>query len=206
MIVECIVVGALGANCYIIGCEESGEAAVIDPGGDSDKIKGVLDKKNLKLKYIIDTHGHIDHIAGNDKLRDATGAQVLIHELDAEMLGDSMLNLSELMGFANEFKPADRTLNDGDIVEVGKVKLEVLHTPGHTRGGISLAADGAVFSGDTLFNVSIGRTDFPGGNYETIINSIKTKLMPLPDETPVYPGHMGSSTIGYERKHNPFIR
>lgn len=206
MIVECIVVGALGANCYIVGCEETGEAAVLDPGGDSDKIKGVLDKKNLKLKYIIDTHGHIDHIAANDKLKDATGAQLLIHELDAEMLGDPMLNLSELMGFSNEFKPADRTLNDGDILEVGKVKLEVMHTPGHTRGGISLATDGAVFTGDTLFNVSIGRTDFPGGNYETIINSIKTKLMPLPDETAVYPGHMGSSTIGYERKHNPFIR
>lgn len=206
MITECLVVGQLGANCYVVGCEETGEAAVIDPGGNVDKIITVIEKRGLTLKYIIDTHGHIDHIAGNDILRETTDAQVLIHELDAEMLSDPMLNLSELMGFPIELAPADRNLNDGNVIEFGKIKFEVIHTPGHTRGGICLVGEGAVFTGDTLFNVSIGRTDFPGGNYTTIINSIKTKLLTLPDDTLVYPGHMGSSTIGYERKHNSFVR
>lgn len=206
MIVKCIPVGALGANCYLIGCEETKEAAVIDPGGDVQVIVAELKKMGLKAKYIINTHGHIDHIAGDDELREATGAKLMIHELDAPMLVESKGNLSGMVGRSVEFKPADTLLTEGDVIEVGKVKLEVFHTPGHTRGGICLLTQGTVFTGDTLFNESIGRTDFPGGSYDAIINSIKTKLMPLPDETAVYPGHMGASTIGYERKHNPFLR
>ncbi len=206
MITECLVVGELGANCYVVGCEKTGEAAVIDPGGDAEKIVGVINKKGLKLKYIINTHGHIDHIAGNDALKEATGAQVLIHELDGEMLTQARHNLSNMVGMPFQFKPADRLLKDGDTIEIGNIKLQVLHTPGHTRGGICLVGEGVVFSGDTLFNLSIGRTDFPGGDYDTIINSIKTKLLSLPDDTAVYPGHMGSSTIGYERNHNSFLR
>ncbi len=206
MITECIPVGPMGANCYVIGCEETKESAVVDPGGEVNKILAYLKDKGLNLKYIIDTHGHIDHIAGNDKLREATGAKLLIHELDAPMLSDTRQNLSAFMGFEVSFKPADQLLSDGDTVEVGKVKLEVIHTPGHTRGGICLITAGAVFTGDTLFHGSIGRTDFPGGDFATIINSIKQKLMSLPDDTAVYPGHMGLSTIAYERKHNPFLR
>lgn len=206
MITGCIPVGPMGANCYVIGCEETKEAAVVDPGGEVGKIQDYLQDKGLKLKYIINTHGHIDHIAGNDRLREATGARLLIHELDAPMLEDTRLNLSAFMGFEVSFKPADQLLADGDTIEVGKVKLEVVHTPGHTRGGICLVAEGAVFTGDTLFNGSIGRTDFPGGDFDAIINSIKLKLMALPDDTAVYPGHMGPSTIAYERKHNPFLR
>ncbi len=206
MIIECIPVGPMGANCYVVGCEETKEAAVIDPGGDVEKILDYLKNHGLTLKYVINTHGHIDHIAGNDKLRDATGAKLLIHEQDAPMMEDTKLNLSSFMGFSVKFKPADRLLTDGDTVEFGNVKLNVLHTPGHTRGGICLAADGAVFTGDTLFNGSIGRTDFPGGDFDSIINSIKNKLMSLPDDTAVYPGHMGHSNIAYERKNNPFLK
>lgn len=206
MNIECIPVGPMGANCYVVECEETKQAAVIDPGGDVEKILNYLKKRGLALKYIINTHGHIDHIAGNDKLRDATGAKLLIHELDADMLENPKLNLSAFMGFTTKFKPADRLLVEGETVEVGKVRLNVIHTPGHTRGGICLSAGEAVFTGDTLFNGSIGRTDFPGGDFDAIINSIKTKLLPLPDDTAVYPGHMGESTIAYERKYNPFLR
>ncbi len=206
MFVECIPVGPMGANCYVVACNETKEAAVIDPGGDVDKILDYLKKKDLALKYIINTHGHIDHVAGNDRLREATGAMLLIHELDANMLENTKLNLSAFMGFSTKFRPADRLLVDGDKIEIGKVQLNVIHTPGHTRGGICLNAGEAVFTGDTLFNGSIGRTDFPGGDFDAIINSIKTKLLSLPDDTTVYPGHMGESTIAYERKYNPFLR
>ncbi len=206
MIVKCIPVGPMQANCYVVWGEETKEAAVIDPGGEAGKILNYLQDQGLTLRYIIDTHGHIDHIAGNDQLREATGAEVLIHELDAAMLADTRNNLSAFLGLETKFKPADRLLTEGDTIEIGRVKLEVVHTPGHTRGGISLITEGAVFTGDTLFNESIGRTDFPGGDFTAIINSIKTKLLSLPDETKVYPGHMGPSTIAYERKHNPFLR
>lgn len=206
MIVKCIPVGYMGANCYIFGCEETKEAAVIDPGGDVEMILAELKAQGLKVKYIINTHGHIDHIAGNDELREAAGAELMIHELDAPMLVKARGNLSAMVGGAVEFKPADTMLHEGDVINVGNVKLDVLHTPGHTLGGICLSTKGVVFTGDTLFNESIGRTDFPGGNYEQIINSIKGKLMPFPDETIVHPGHMGSSTIGHERKYNPFLR
>ena len=206
MIIKCIPVGFMGANCYVVGCTKTKEAAVIDPGGDVAKIKAYLDEQGFTLKYIINTHGHVDHIAGNDKLKEATGAKVLIHEMDAAMLGDAKMNLASFMGFSTTFEPADELLTEGDTVIVGEVKLEVLHTPGHTRGGISLKTEGAVFTGDTLFNGSIGRTDFPGGDFDTIINSIKTQIMPLPDDTEVCPGHMGQSTIGNERQNNPFLK
>lgn len=206
MIIKCIPVGPMGANCYIVGCNDTKEAVVIDPGGDVARILDFLKDQGLTLKYIVNTHGHIDHIAGNDQLRDATGAQLLVHQLDAPMMENPKLNLSGFMGFEVKLKPADRLLTDGDTLKVGKIKLDILHTPGHTRGGICLVTDGAVFSGDTLFNGSIGRTDFPGGDFDAIINSIKTKLMSLPDDTTVYPGHMGESTVAYERKLNPFLR
>jgi len=207
LILKCIPVGAMGANCYLIGCEETKEAVVVDPGGDVKMILDELKRTGLNLKYIINTHGHIDHIEGNDELREATGAELMIHELDAPRLTDAKQNGSGMFGGqVKAFKPADTLLKEGDVINAGNVKLEVLHTPGHTRGGICLLTKGAVLTGDTLFNESIGRTDFQGGNYEDIINSIVTKLMPLSDETAVYPGHMGDSTIGHERRYNPFLR
>ena len=206
MIIKKILVGSMGANCYVVGCEETKKAAVLDPGGEPREILDFVEKNGLTVLYIIDTHGHIDHIAGNDQMREATGAKLLIHELDANMLENPKLNLSAFMGYEGRFKPADQLLTDGDVIEIGTVNLEVIHTPGHTRGGICLVTEGAVFTGDTLFSSSIGRTDFPGGDYDTIINSIKTKLVPLGDELAVYPGHMGASTIAQERKHNPFLK
>lgn len=199
-------VGNLGVNCYIVYCEQNHKAVIIDPGGDAAAIIGTVNQEGLQAEHIINTHGHADHIAANDAVKRATGATVLIHAADAGMLVNKQLNLSAFMGPGFVCSPADRLLQDGETVECGTVKLKVLHTPGHTAGGISLQTEGAVFSGDTLFAESIGRTDFPGGSYDQLIRSIQDQLMVLPDELTVYPGHGPQTTIGWERKMNPFIR
>jgi len=192
MNVKCFKVGWLSTNCYVVGCEETKEAVIIDPGLESEKeAKLILEhikKKRFYIKYIINTHGHPDHISGNMIMKEATGASILIHE--------------NHKGKAK----ADQKLRDGDVIQVGNCKLKVLHTPGHTKSGISLLGTDFVFTGDTLFAGSIGRTDFPGGSFQEIMNSIKTKLMPLPDNFKVYPGHESSSTIGDEKKYNPFLQ
>ena len=192
MKVKIFPVGWLATNCYVVSCEETKEAAVIDPGMETEaETKQILDyiKQNgFKVKYIINTHGHDDHTSGNYAIKDATGAPVLIHKNTIERVD------------------ADKKLQDGDILQVGNFKLAVLHTPGHTPGGISLVTDKAVFTGDTLFAGSVGRTDFLGGSYEDIIRSIKTKLMSLPDSLIVYCGHGPSTTIGDEKQYNPFLQ
>ena len=192
MNVKCFKVGYLSTNCYVVNCEETNEAAVIDPGFESEsEAEPILDfiKQNgFHLKYIINTHGHPDHISGNTFMKQATGASILIHENH------------------NGRTNADKKLGDGDVIHVGTFRLVVLHTPGHTRGGICLLGDNLVFTGDTLFAGSIGRTDFPGGSFQEIMNSIKTKLLPLPDSFKIYPGHESSSTISQEKKHNPFLQ
>ncbi|MDA8236162.1 MAG: MBL fold metallo-hydrolase [Clostridia bacterium] len=202
---KCLPVGPIAANCYIIGCDQTKEAAVIDPGEDAKVILSQLNKEGLKLKYIINTHGHIDHIGANDEVKDTTGAQIIIHELDAEMLTNPRKNLSNFVGALNSFKAADKTVKDGDVIQVGNLELEVIHTPGHTIGGICLRHGNLVWTGDTLFQGSIGRSDFPGGNHDTLINSIKKKLTVLPDDTQVFPGHGPSSNIGEEKRSNPFL-
>lgn len=206
MIVRSMPVGPLQANCFIVGCEETHHAAVIDPGGDADKILLALAKDRLTLKVIINTHGHFDHVSANKELKKATGADLMIHPLDAAML--SQLSRGAAMwGMQSEDSPEpDRLLEEGDTVQVGNLQFKVLHTPGHTPGGISLLAARAVFVGDTLFAGSIGRTDFPGGDFNTLINSIHTKLFALPDDVTVYTGHMEPTTIGKEKKYNPFCR
>jgi glyoxylase-like metal-dependent hydrolase (beta-lactamase superfamily II) len=197
-------VGPLQANCFIVGCEKTRQAVVIDPGGDADRILAALAKEKLTLSAIIDTHGHFDHIGANQPLQAATNAQIMIHQLDAPML-DDMVQSAAAWGLKVESSPKpDRLIDEGDVIAFGELELKVLHTPGHTPGGISLYADSAVFVGDTLFSGSIGRTDFPGGDYNTLINSIQTKLFTLPDETTVYTGHMETTTIGKEKKFNPF--
>lgn len=192
MIVKCFKVGWLSTNCYIVGCEESKEAVIIDPGLENEKetsqILEYITKNSFHIKYIINTHGHPDHISGNMIMKEATGASILIHETHK--------------GKAN----ADQKLRDGDVIQVGTCKLKVLHTPGHTKSGISLLGTDFVFTGDTLFAGSIGRTDFPGGSFQEIIQSIKTKLMTLPNNFKVYPGHESASTIGDEKKYNPFLQ
>lgn len=205
MILEGFGVGPMDANCYIIGCDKTKVAAVVDPGAEGGRILNRLKSLGLTCKYIILTHGHVDHIAALKEVREATGAQVLIHTQDAGMLTNPGLNLSMFMGSALKFKEAERLLEDGNKVQVGEVIVEVIHTPGHTPGGISLKVGQDLITGDTLFQGSVGRSDFPGGNHNVLINSIKTKLMVYPDETKVYPGHGPASTIGAEKRYNPFL-
>ncbi len=205
MIIKSLTLGPIQANCFILGCEETLEAAVIDPGDEVDRILMSLAESSLKLKYIINTHGHFDHVGGNKRLKDATDAQILIHPLDAHML-DEISSHGSAWGFAVENSPKpDRTLEDGDTISFGKITLKVIYTPGHSQGGISLYTDGHVFVGDTLFAGSVGRTDLPGGNFETLKSNIQNKLFVLGDDVKVYPGHMGNTTIGQEKKYNPFV-
>lgn len=201
-----MMVGMMATNCYIVYDEMTNEAIIIDPGSDGPRIMAEIEKRKLQVKYIINTHGHIDHIGANTYVKEATGVELLVHADDAQMLTESKHNLSVLMGKPFSGPAADRLLQEGEIIKLGSTEFKVLHTPGHTRGGISLVADGVVFSGDTLFQYSIGRHDFPGGNYQQLINSIKTKLMPLEDQTIVYSGHGPETTIGEERRHNPFLQ
>jgi glyoxylase-like metal-dependent hydrolase (beta-lactamase superfamily II) len=182
------------------------QAAVIDPGGSKESILAEINKANLKIVYIINTHGHSDHIAANDAIQEATGAKVLIHHEDANMLTSAQLNLSVYIGQNVACQPADRLLNDGDIITFGSINFKTLHTPGHTPGGICLLDNSVLIAGDTLFAESIGRTDFPGGSYSQLIHSIKSKLLNLDDTVRVLPGHGPETSIGWERKHNPFIQ
>ncbi|MDA8211976.1 MAG: MBL fold metallo-hydrolase [Clostridia bacterium] len=205
MIFDWMPVGQMGANCYIIGCEQTKEGAVIDPGEEGRRIVAKAKELGLNIKSIILTHGHIDHIMAVDAVKEATGAQILIHREDAPMLVDGKKNLSYFMGSLKNYSAADVLLKDGDTIKVGNLELKVLHTPGHTPGGICLVVEGKIISGDTLFEGSVGRSDFPGGSHDTLIASIKNKLMAYPDETKVYPGHGPSTTIGFERVNNPFL-
>jgi glyoxylase-like metal-dependent hydrolase (beta-lactamase superfamily II) len=205
LIIESLTVGPIQANCYVLGCDETRQAAVIDPGDEADRILMTLARPNLTLRYIINTHGHFDHVGANKRLKDVTGAPILIHRLDAPMLKQLSASAASWGLSADDSPTADRMLEDGDTVSVGTITLKVLHTPGHTQGGISLLADGCVFVGDTLFAGSVGRTDFPGGNAATLKHSIQTKLFTLADEVVVYPGHMQPTTVGTERRTNPFV-
>ena len=205
MIIKTLVVGPIMANSFVLGCEESHEAAVIDPGDEADRILLALAESDLSLKYIINTHGHLDHVAANKWLKEITGAPILIHPLDAPMLNQVASSAAAWGITAENSPPPDRELEEGDKVTFGKVNLRVIHTPGHTPGGISLCTDREVFVGDTLFAGSIGRTDFPGGSFEMIKKSIRQKLFALDDDFTVYPGHGPTTTIAEERRSNPFV-
>lgn len=195
--------GMYSSNCYIIG--DNGESIIIDAGVDAAELAGVISESGLKIKYILLTHAHIDHICCIDDIRKGTGAEVLVHEADARGLTDARYNASALFGLSRTFSEADRTLKDGDIIETGGLKFEIIHTPGHTPGGISIKTGNMIFTGDTLFRMSIGRTDLGNGDYDDIMDSLKNKLMTLPDDVVVYPGHGTYTTIGYEKENNPFI-
>lgn len=203
MILKKFTVGPLSTNCYVFADKDTKEAVVIDPGGEPAAIKDFISKNHLKVKYVINTHGHGDHIAANSHFPEA---QVLIHKEDAAFLVDPVLNLSSSFGTAVSVPAAAKLLSDGDKIKVGKLTLEVIHTPGHTPGGIALKYDSMLFSGDTLFFESIGRADIPNASLDKLLYSIKNKLMALEDDCKVYPGHGPETTIGHERRHNPFIR
>ncbi len=207
MIIKELTVGPIMANCFILGCEEKKEAAVIDPGDETDRILDTLQEFNLSTKYIINTHGHFDHVGGNRKLKEVTGADILIHPQDVPMLSKLSASAAAWGLFAEDSPAPDRTIEEGDTVIVGTITLSVIHTPGHTQGGISLLSDGVLFVGDTLFAGSIGRTDFPGGDYDTLIASIQNKLFPLGDDVRVLSGHGPETTIAREKhkRNNPFV-
>ncbi len=199
-------VGPLGTNCYIVACAKTKKAAIIDPGGNGPDILKTLENKGWQAEAIINTHGHWDHIMANSFLKEHTGAELLIHKEDASFLKEGSRSGAFLFGGDGNGGSPDRLLKDGDEIKIGELILKVLHTPGHSPGGIALLMGDELFSGDTLFQHSIGRTDLYGGSYEEIIKSIKEKLLVLADETRVYPGHGPDTSIGEERKLNPYIR
>lgn len=203
MIYKRLMTGMYQSNCYILG--DKGEGIIIDPGVESGIIVENVNKLGLKIKYIVLTHGHIDHICSMDQVREKTGGKVAIHELDARALTDARYNGSALFGLSSTYGCADILLKDRDILEAGGLNFEIIHTPGHTSGGISIKVMDNVFTGDTLFKDSIGRTDLGGGDMNELLNSIKTRLLTLKDDTKVYPGHGTTTTIGYERENNPFL-
>lgn len=198
-------VGSIEANCYLIYDETSNEALIIDPGAQGQLIMNKVDELGLKVKYIVNTHGHGDHIGANQYVKDTTGAVLLVHEEDGPMLTDPGKNLSSMMGLSINKPTPDRLLQEGDSIQVGSLSFTFIHTPGHTPGGICMIGHGVCFSGDTLFDGSVGRSDFPGGSHDQLINSIKNKLLTLPMTTMVYPGHGNPTTIGREMKSNPFL-
>ncbi|MEW6259343.1 MAG: MBL fold metallo-hydrolase [Thermodesulfobacteriota bacterium] len=204
MIIESLVVGPIMANCFILGCERTRKAAIIDPGAESAKILMKLAALNLTVECILNTHGHFDHVGANKKIREATKAPLMIHAADQPMLAFLRQTAAQFGLSAEDSPQPDKLLQDGDILSVGDIRLQVIHTPGHTPGGVSFYTPDVVFVGDTLFAGSIGRTDFPGGDYDTLIRSIQKRLFPLGDHVTVYCGHGPETTIGRERRFNPF--
>jgi hydroxyacylglutathione hydrolase len=205
MVLIRLIVGPLQVNCFILADEKTKDTVIIDPGDDAENILKIVRDKGFKVKYIVNTHGHFDHVGANKAIKDATGAELLIHEGDAPVLASAPQH-SRAFGMIPVFSPpADRYLKHGDVITAGEVSLKVLHTPGHSPGGISLLEEGMIFTGDALFAGSIGRTDLPGGDLSTLLRSIKTSLMTLPDDIKVFCGHGPASTIGDERRENPFL-
>jgi glyoxylase-like metal-dependent hydrolase (beta-lactamase superfamily II) len=205
MILRTLVVGPLMMNCYIVACERTKIAAVIDPGDETERILSQAQSLNLNIQQIINTHGHADHIAVNGEVKSATGAKIYIHPADAEMLISPEENLSIFFGPAILSPPADGFLNEGDIHHIGELELKILHLPGHSDGSIGLFCENKLFCGDAVFNESIGRTDFPRGSLELLLKNIKTKILALDDSIELLPGHGPATTVGWERRHNPFL-
>jgi len=203
VIIRKLVVGPVASNCYIVGSESTGEGMIIDPGADAKEILRVVEKLGLKIKVIVLTHRHPDHVGAAAQVKEATGAELAAHAECAKYLPHSPSYIYE-PPYEGAPKP-ERILNGGDSIDIGDLHFTVLHTPGHTPCGI-LVGEGVVFTGDTLFNYGIGRYDLIDGDYHKLMDSIHTKLMVLPDETRVYPGHGPDSTIATERRANPFLR
>jgi hydroxyacylglutathione hydrolase len=204
LILERLEVGPFMSNCYLIGCPQTLEGLIIDPGAEGKRIIKRVAALQLKIKYIINTHGHIDHTGANSEVKAAFQAPLLVHAEDASLYRSPQASMAFFMGSGKVASP-DYFIKGNEQLQVGTLTIKVLETPGHTPGGISLDLLGALFTGDTLFAGSIGRTDLPGGSFRQIIDSIKSKLLVYPDSTKVFPGHGPPTTIGDERRYNPFL-
>jgi hydroxyacylglutathione hydrolase len=205
MIIKNFMSGPLAVNCYFVGDEITKEAFIVDPGGFSDELVQYIDSNNFKILYIVLTHGHSDHTGGVMSYKEKYGAEVVAFEKEANLLENAAYNFSkEVFGAPFQFK-ADIYVNEENVLKVGDLRLKFLHTPGHTPGGMCILVGKHLFSGDTLFADSVGRTDFSYSSFDALMKGIHQKLFTLPDETRVYPGHMGETTIGHEKEYNPFV-
>jgi len=209
MIIKQIMLGEDQVFCYILACERSGEAIIIDPCGEEDKLLAILRELQLQTVYIVNTHCHPDHTCGNAIIKEATGAEIVMHEADIALLADpDAAEYFNRHGFAPS-PAADMPVRDGDILYFGDCQAEIIHTPGHSPGSICLYTDGNLFTGDSLFVGAAGRVDVPGGDFNTLIESLSDKLATLPDETVIWPGHdygeSKTSTIGREKQENPYM-
>ncbi len=204
MLLHTLVVG-FDVNCYIVGSEQQNEAVVIDPGAESRRIFDVIEERQYAVRAILLTHGHFDHTGAAAELSELTGAKIFAHREEIELIEDPALNLSGMFGAARGFGAPIEPLSDGQIVEVGEMRLKVIHTPGHTPGGISLVAGEGVFCGDLVFAGSVGRTDLPGGSWEVMASTLRNKILSLPDRLALYPGHGRATSVGAERSHNPYL-
>lgn len=208
MFVKQMEVGSFSVFAYIVGCETTKDAIVIDPASDCEMIFEEAEKRDFQIRYIVNTHSHVDHIMGNRRMKELTGAKIIIHENEAYSLVNQPPSMLSMFG-AEPSPPADILVRDGDYITIGDCTLRVIHTPGHSPGSICLLGDGIVFTGDTLFVGGVGRTDLPGGSWHELVSSIRRKLFVLPDDTIVAPGHnygqSPKSTIGREKIYNPFV-
>lgn len=203
---EAVIVGVLETNCYLVYCEKTLECAIVDPGAEAEKIFRVIIKKKLKPVILINTHGHVDHVGANKDIKERFDIPLYIHASDGPMLnGVQQYELSFFLGAKDSPSP-DKFLEDGEKIHIGKSQMKVIHTPGHSPGSVSLLGDGFLISGDALFFGGVGRTDLPGGSWKELENSIRNKILVLPDETIVLPGHGPLTTIGQEKSSNPYIQ
>ena len=209
MILEQLVVSPFQSNCWICGCDDTCEGVVIDPGDEAERILESVEKHGLTIKYLIHTHGHLDHVGATAAVQRETKGLTLIHEADQIMLDNLSAQAALFGGGDPEIPTVDQYIKEGDQIAFGCVVLSVIETPGHSLGGICFKLEGSehgVFAGDTLFQGSIGRTDLWGGSYEQLMDSIRDQLLPLDDDTPVFPGHGPQTTIGAEKRNNPFLQ
>ena len=208
MIIKLLTVGPFAANCYIVGSTSTNQGMIIDPGADAGTIMRTVQQTGLSISIIVITHAHMDHVGAIREVQQKTNAQFAIHEAEKGFVFSTPMRMLTSIGVSPVKSPPrpDRLLKNGDLIDLGDLHFKVLYTPGHSSGGICLLGHGVVFSGDTLFKLGIGRTDFPGMSHERLMNSIREKLMVLPDETIVYPGHGPATTIGDERHGNPFLQ
>lgn len=203
---EMIVVGALETNCYLVYCEETCESAVVDPGGDPEKIIRKISELELKPVILINTHGHVDHVGANKDIKEKYDIPLCIHSADSKMLNNIIASAMGLFLGAKKSPSPDKFCEEEEKIPIGNSHLEVIHTPGHSPGSISLSGDGFLLSGDLLFCGGVGRTDLPGGSWGVLEDSIRNKIFNFPDDTIVLPGHGPATTVGQEKMANPFIR